>query len=107
MNDKEKIDYAQAGTDAQIKAEEKLHQMIFDASEGNPGALTVLMEMQKTGAYGWFCVLQYLTLHGPKGSNLWVLYKDIHKEDAKACLADILGRMKLINFTLDMSVLTK
>lgn len=52
-------------------------QMIIDLSEGNPGAITVLMKVMVARPD----LLLYMYENGPRGSDIWVLYKDECDED--------------------------
>jgi hypothetical protein len=67
---------------------------VLKMSEGNPGALRVVMDMMKDGgaidpdswAGGLGAVLG-LDSHGIYGSRIWMLYKDVCKEDLVSMLA--------------------
>lgn len=52
-------------------------EIIVGLSEGNPGALTVLMKVMVARPD----LLLYMHDHGPRGSDIWVLYKDECGED--------------------------
>lgn len=54
-----------------------LHDLVADLSEGNPGAITVLMKVAVVRPD----LLLYMRDNGPKGSDIWVLYKDECDED--------------------------
>lgn len=64
-------------------------EQIINISEGNPGALTVLLQLVEAPE-----IITYLELHGPKGSNLWVLYKDRNFEDINLLAAELSLRMQ-------------
>lgn len=62
--------------------------MVVALSDGNPGAVTVLMEMISKGrvidpqsAFGPFTGFLSLDTYGIYGSNIWLLYKDICGSD--------------------------
>jgi hypothetical protein len=61
--------------------------------EGNPGALTVLSQLQYFTK--WPEMVHYLRLHGPRGADLWVLYKDVHGHSISDTGREILSRMVL------------
>lgn len=48
-------------------------EAIVTLSEGNPGALSVLIELAKAGGYD---IITYMLAFGPSGSGIWVEYKD-------------------------------
>jgi len=54
-----------------------LQEKMADISEGNPGAISVLVQLQYAAE-----LIEYLHEHGPRGSALWMLYKDECGEDA-------------------------
>lgn len=63
-------------------------------SDGNPGALTVLMRAMEDGpaidpqsALGDICVPLSLDTYGIYGSEIWVLYKDVCGQDLVMMLA--------------------
>ncbi len=59
-----------------------LNHLLYDLSEGNPGAITVLKSLMKEAPEESFMILEKLEKHQIKGSDLWVLFKqnqqDIH-----------------------------
>ena len=76
----------------------KLHDSIVDVgmkmSEGNPGALTVLLAMMNEGAridpdgaLGGLGAALSLDTHGIYGSRIWMLYKDVCGENLPMTLA--------------------
>lgn len=66
----------------EVQEEKKLDQWqekMIDISEGNPGALTVLIQLYKLGLVP---VIDYLFEHPDlHGSALWILYKDTYESD--------------------------
>ena len=68
--------------------------VVTTLSEGNPGALRVCMEIMANGDkidpqnfLGGMGILLSLDTHGVYGSNIWVLYKDVCKENLVLMLA--------------------
>lgn len=71
-----------------IKLEMSLMDMFMTMSEGNPGALTVLMDIFKEGeridpqdfmgGLGAILMLDELGVYGPR---VWMLYKDVCGQD--------------------------
>ena len=49
--------------------------MLFQMSEGSPGALTVLMKLLEIGPRGFMDVLNFDDM-GIRGAGIWVAYKD-------------------------------
>lgn len=85
-----------------------LHDNLMDAlskmCEGNPGALRVLIqlvdkteEMDTAEGYEPFDSIHRLDLLGIYGSSIWILYKDICKED-------IVKMIKLLHATKDEKI---
>lgn len=77
-----------------------MHDTMIDAlykvSEGNPGALNVLVQTVKTSAvidpddaFGDIGPLLSLDSYGIYGSNIWILYKDCCHENIEGFLAVI------------------
>lgn len=71
--------------------QEAIRNAIVTLSEGNPGALTVLIELAKMGAYD---VMTYMLAFGPSGSGIWVEYKDNNGEDIDAFVAAMRERVQ-------------
>lgn len=68
--------------------------IIIKMSDGNPGAMTVLMRMMKEGGgidpqgfAGGLGAILGLDTHGIYGSKIWMLYKDVCKENLESTLA--------------------
>ncbi len=71
-----------------IKLNMSFKDILVEMAEGNPGALTVMMQMMERaeeidpdsvlGAIGPLCGLDTLDCYGPK---IWMLYKDVCNED--------------------------
>jgi len=66
---------------------------LMKLSEGNPGAMSVLMEMMTQAAdidpddiMGSFGALLHLDSMGIYGPRIWMLYKDVCKENLNATL---------------------
>lgn len=65
--------------DAGKEGIDPLKEIIIDIAEGNPGAITLCMRLQVRDR--WIVILDHLLKVGPKGSQLWMLYKDTFKAD--------------------------
>jgi hypothetical protein len=73
-----------------------INDALFAMSEGNPGAITVLMDSVKRngeidpvnahGPWGLMVNLDYLEIYG---SRIWMLYKDVCGEDLPRTTAAI------------------
>jgi hypothetical protein len=68
--------------------------ILIKMSDGNPGALTVLMRMLKEGGAidpqsfaGGLGAILSMDSHGIHGSRVWMLYKDVCKESSESTLA--------------------
>jgi hypothetical protein len=71
-----------------IKGTDTMQDIIVNMSDGNPGAVTVMIQMIKTaptidpqsapGPLGPLLVLDTLNIWG---ARIWMLYKDVCKED--------------------------
>lgn len=76
--------------EGKVELNETQEQMIT-ISQGNPGALSVLIQLYQLGAneiIGW--------IHGKEelwGPNLWILYKDENGEDIIGTAAELVGMM--------------
>ena len=62
--------------------------IVMKMTEGNPGAITVLGRLQREHAQidpqnmmGWLGVVLSLDSYSIYGSRIWMLYKDVCKED--------------------------
>lgn len=66
--------------------------MIFEMSEGNPGALRVLMEMLQGDQMGGFMSILGLDDMNIRGSQIWVAYKDHCKSEIATLREAINGR---------------
>ena len=76
------------GTEDGITLNDPQEKMV-DISEGNPGALSILVQL-----YPYTEVIDYLHEYGPRGSGLWMLYKDSNGEDIEQLLVTLVGRMR-------------
>ena len=68
-----------------------LKEIVAQLSEGNPGAITVLMKV----AMARPDLLLYMHEHGPRGSDIWVLYKDECGEDTYLFMDMLSLRMEI------------
>lgn len=64
-----------------LKLNDDYKEAIKKVSDGNPGALRVLMECYQKNFYIGQFVVAELDIKGIYGSDIWFLYKDKNKED--------------------------
>lgn len=69
----------------------EFRKLLIDVAEGNIGAASVLIKMLKASDLATDLIL-HLSVYGPRGSDLWVLYKDVHKENVEALMLDLVAR---------------
>lgn len=62
---------------------------IVKLAQGNPGAMTVLVECVKAQHADVLLKLEALDCRGP---DIWIAYKDQNGEDLEAFVKDILAR---------------
>jgi hypothetical protein len=69
---------------ARIEFNDSVFDIIHKMSEGNPGAITVLMmsmnhcaKIDKASAFGPISDILSLDTHGIYGSRIWMLFKDV------------------------------
>ena len=63
------------------------------ASNGNPGALTTLMELQQSeGFQNFMSITDVLSKWGVRDSRIWILYNDCCDRDIKL-FADVVKKM--------------
>jgi hypothetical protein len=79
---------------SRIKLEDSLVEAVTKMSEGNPGAVTVIMRMFKEGDKidpqsfaGGFGAVMLLDTFRIYGSRIWMLYKDVCREDIVSTIA--------------------
>ncbi len=82
-----------------ITLNDTIQSTVVKMSDGNPGAMTVLMKLLQK-EHGIFKLLKLDTL-GIYGSAIWVVYKDLLGEDI-----DVLDRHLAAN-TLESTILAK
>jgi len=64
-------------------------ELVMDLGDGNPGAMSVLMQgINKYGLKFWNLVYDA----GLKGSAIWVRYKDVCGEDIEAMYKNLGGK---------------
>ena len=68
----------------------ELHEIMLLIARGNPGALTVLMQLSQMGAAGVSTIIKIGDL-GLRGSSIWVAYKDFAKQDIQALIIAIMS----------------
>lgn len=56
-----------------------LMQAILTVTAGNPGAMTVIKKLEWFSK--WHEMVYHLEEHGPRGDELWSLYKDEYHQD--------------------------
>lgn len=66
-------------SEMQGSTKNKYEEIILKASEGNAGAMTLLVKMMDRPR--WVEMVEYLNVFGPKGANLWELYKDVFRSN--------------------------
>lgn len=71
---------------------EEIKDLIIEMSEGNPGAINVMMQMQ-VFKESWKPMLETLNANAYTGSKIWMLYKDECKEDLAIMGIRIVGMM--------------
>jgi hypothetical protein len=71
-----------------IKLEDTTMEMVMKMSEGNPGAVTVIAQILKTGglidpddAFGGLGTILHMDTWGIRGPKIWMLYKDVCGQD--------------------------
>lgn len=79
-----------------INLGDSVMDIMMKMSDGNPGAIRVLMELFNKGAIidpddflGGLGAILSLDTYGIYGSNIWILYKDICDEDIVKTLATL------------------
>jgi hypothetical protein len=77
---------------------DSMQDVMFKMSEGNPGALTVCLNVLKNGenidpdnAMGGLGVILSLDTLGLYGSKIWMLFKDVCESDLAQMLAVLRG----------------
>jgi len=85
-------------SEERITLQDSLFDMMFKLSEGNPGALTVCMQMHQQDAtidpdafLGGLMPLLGLDTLGIYGPSIWILYKDICGENLTKMLGVLRG----------------
>lgn len=71
--------------------DEPTMKLILEVVQGNPGAITVIKKLEWYRL--WFEMIRHLHKHGPKGGELWALYKDVHHQDIDRLARDLEARM--------------
>ena len=73
-----------------IEVDPMLVNVLNDITEGNPGALALMMRVITEYQDLVFpCFVYDLDHKGIKGSKIWRLFKDVHKEDFDAFAKDV------------------
>lgn len=73
-----------------IKRHDTVQDAIFKLADGNPGAISAMVELSKLELGGLWPLLRLdkLGLYGP---DIWVMYKDECREDAAMMLEALAG----------------
>ena len=86
-------------TKTRIELTDSVMSAIMKMAEGNPGALTVCINLYKDGGkidpddfMGGFGPILALDSYGIYGSRIWMFYKDVCKEN----LAEMIGVMRAV-----------
>lgn len=79
---------------SRVQLSDDVRSILFKMSEGNPGALTVMLQLLKKGEQidpdsfmGGLGIILSLDTHEIYGSRIWMLYKDVCKEDIVSMVA--------------------
>lgn len=98
-----------------IRLDMTLPEAIMAMSDGNPGALSVMIgiikEEHKMVGLSPFVAILLLDTYGIYGSSIWILYKDICGSDLskfvgvlRATQMGFLSAVQLRNLTTDMAI---
>ena len=66
-----------------------LKEAIFVMAEGNPGAISALIELATKADMPWIIPFGHMDEAGVYGPRIWMLYKDVFNYDARAMEHDI------------------
>ena len=69
-----------------------MQEVLYKMSEGNPGGLTVMINLLKSDAVEGFMYLLDLDDMGIYGSKIWLAYKDVCREDLEVLKTKIQDR---------------
>lgn len=79
---------------SKVKGTDTAMDVLIKLAEGNPGALSVCMQLLTEGkkidpqafmgGLGWLLTLDDLGIYGPR---IWMLFKDVSKQDLELMLA--------------------
>ena len=70
-----------------------LQEKMVEISEGNPGAVSILVQLQVVPE-----LVEFLHERGPRGTNLWILFKNTCGEDYERLAQVLMARRS--EFTL-------
>lgn len=92
---------------SKIGLQDTMMDVMVKMADGNPGAITVLMDLMRVvptvdpaSALGWLGPILLLDDENIRGSNIWVLYKDICGSDtAKVVLLLRAAQLGIIPFS--------
>lgn len=71
-----------------ITLEDSFLEAMTKMSDGNPGALTVLMEMCKDDPVEGLMTILHLDSQHIYGSQIWIQYKDVYNYDIAKFIED-------------------
>jgi hypothetical protein len=81
-----------------VTLDDSFMSVVMKLAEGNPGAISVIMQLFEKSAkidpqdfMGNLGTILSLDTHGIYGSKIWMLYKDVCKEDIKLVVAMLRG----------------
>lgn len=74
-----------------LKLSDTVTDAIVKMAQGNPGAITVLMQILSSGPHGFLLLLDLDDMK-IRGSSIWVGYKDFAREDLDAFMFSIESR---------------
>ncbi|MCD6323260.1 MAG: hypothetical protein J7L77_09575 [Clostridiales bacterium] len=81
-------------------------EVVTALSDGNPGAISVLIQIINKGMEDFLSLLLLFDTHNIYGSSIWIAYKDYAKEDIDVlleALKDCDKRSEMIKVILDNS----
>lgn len=79
-----------------MKIDQETKDLIIELSQGNPGAINVMMQMSFFPE--WREMLKWMKKNFVTGSKIWIMYKDDFGQDLIAMGQDIRASMKRQSF---------
>jgi len=65
------------------KTNQDVRKLIFGIANGNPGCIKVLVDLVAYDALSAFIHMTFLKDLKTPAPNIWIFYKDVHKEDIR------------------------